>query len=158
MKSRIGKRGTVLLAVIVLAATAVAGGALATVAARHTATGTAAAKTTKIVVTETDYAIALSKSSSVPVGTVKFVVHNTSATAHKFGVKGKGVNKLISGLIQPGKTKTLTVVLKKGTYTVSCKIHVSLGMKATLVVGGAGATTTGTTTGTTTTNSTYTWG
>jgi plastocyanin len=159
MRSRIGRKGTVLLAVVVLAATAVAGGALAAVAARTTATSATA--TTRINATETDYAIALSQSTNVPVGFVVFVVKNNSATAHRFGVKGKSfTTKSILTLIKPGQTKTLKVqFLKKGTYTVFCKLHQAMGMKATLTVGATSSTTTHTTTTLNTTDTTpYTWG
>jgi plastocyanin len=152
MRSRVGKKGTVLIAVVALAATAAAGGALAAVAARTTATS--ATVTTKINVTESDYAIALSQSTNVPTGYVVFVVKNTGSTAHRFGVKGKNfTTKSILSLIHPGQTKTLKVqFLKKGTYTAFCKLHLSVGMKAALAVGSPGSTTTHTTTtGTTTT-------
>ncbi|HUZ15795.1 MAG TPA: cupredoxin domain-containing protein [Gaiellaceae bacterium] len=146
MRSRIGKKGTA-LAVVALAATAVAGGALAAIAAHSTAMTT----TTTIKATETNYKITLSRATA-PVGTVVFVVHNSSKTAHRFGVKGvNGFSRGIPTLIKPGQTKYLTVVLKKGTYTVFCKIHASLGMKTILKVG----TTTGTTTSHTTTTSTW---
>lgn len=156
--SRIGRKGTVLLAVVVLAATAVAGGALAAVAARSTTT--AATATTKITATESDYAIALSQSTNVPVGYVVFTVKNTSTTAHRFGVKGKNfTTKSILTLIKPGQTKTLKVqFLKKGTYTVFCKIHQSVGMKATLTVGATSSTTNHTTTFNTTDTNPVTWG
>jgi plastocyanin len=130
MKSSIGRKGTVLLAVVALAAAAVAGGALAAIAAHSTG-----AMTTTVKATESNYEIVLSKKIVVP-GNVHFVVHNSSKTAHKFGVKGNGVSKSISGLIQPGQTKSLTVLLKKkGTYTVYCALHASRGMKTTLTVG-----------------------
>jgi plastocyanin len=143
MRNRIGKRGTVLFAVVVLATAAVAGGALAAVAAHDTASTT----TTKVTATETNYKIALSR-VSVPAGKVIFTVHNASKTAHDFGIKGLNfTTKSIAGTIAPGATKSLTVTLKKGTYTVFCKLHIALGMKKTLKVGaGTGTTTTHTTT------------
>jgi len=148
MRSTIGKKGTA-LAVVALAATAIAGGALAAIAAHSTAMTT----TTAVKATETNYKIALSR-VNVPVGTVKFTIHNSSKTAHKFAIRNTtGFSKGIVGTIAPGATKFLTVTLKKGKYTVFCAIHASLGMKTTLNVG----TTTGTTTShTTTTNGTTT--
>lgn len=145
MKSRLGRKGTV-LAAVALAATAVAGGALAAIAAHGTTT------TTKITATETNYKITLSRNTA-PVGTIAFTVHNSSkTTAHKFGVKGNGISKSITGYVNPGQTKLLTVTLPKGTYTVYCALHASMGMKTTLKVGsGTGTTTTKTTT-------TSTWG
>lgn len=147
MQSRIGKKGSVFLAVVVLAAAAVAGGALAAFAAHSTGASTA----TQVKATEKNYTIGLSRASA-PAGTVTFVVHNASNTAHKFGIKGANfATKSIPGTIAPGATKKLTVTLKKGTYTVFCALHVSSGMKHTFTVGGA----TGTTTHQTTTSA---WG
>jgi len=151
MRSRLGKKGTVFLASIVLAAAAVAGGALAAFAAHSTAS----VVTTKVTVTQTDYALALS-TTSVPLGKVKFVVHNSSSIAHKFSVKGKGVSASISGLIKPGKTKSLTVTVKKGTYKVWCSLHLKFGMKAFVGAGVTPPTTASTTSGSTT-NYTYTY-
>lgn len=148
MRSRVGR--STALAVVVLAATAVAGGALAAIAAH----GTARAATTKVTVTETDYAIAPSIDTVSP-GKVTFTVTNSGAVAHKFGIKGNGVNKKILGLIKPGATKSVTVVLKKkGTYTLFCPLHQAQGMTATFTVAAApsGTTTNSTTGGTTTTH------
>jgi plastocyanin len=145
MKSRNGRIGTVLVA-SVLAATALAGGALAAIAAHSSAT------VTKIPVTEKNYRLVLKK-HSFGTGKVTFVVHNTSSTAHQFKISGKGLSKQIPGLINPGATKTLTVTLKKGTYTLSCPLHLALGMKTTIKAGGtSGAGGTGGTGGTTTTS------
>ncbi len=128
MKSRHGRIGIVLVA-SVLAAAALAGGALAAFAAHRSTLAT------KIAVKEVDYKIVLTKHSFAK-GKVTFVVHNASATAHQFKVKGPGVNKEISGLIQPGATKSLTVTLSKGTYVLSCPLHIMFGMKTTIRAGG----------------------
>jgi hypothetical protein len=53
--------------------------------------------------------------------------------AHNFRLKGPGLNKQITTLAFKG-TKTVTVTLKKGTYTYQCDPHVSLGMKGTFKV------------------------
>jgi plastocyanin len=130
MKSRHGRIWTVLI-VTVLAATALAGGALAALMAHQT---TAA---TKIAVTEVNYKIKLAK-HSFKKGKATFVIHNTSGTVHQFKIKGPGVSKMISA-VNPGATKKLTVTLKKGTYTLSCPLHVALGMKTTIKVAGGSA-------------------
>jgi len=148
MRSKIGRRGTVFLAVVVLVATAVAGGALAAFAARTTAATTK----TYVKVTESNYKIVLSRASA-PVGIVEFIVHNSSTTAHKFNIKGTSyAARGISGTIAPNTTKYLTLTLAKGSYTVYCPLHISLGMKKAFSVG----TTTGTTTTHTTTTATTT--
>jgi plastocyanin len=146
MRSKLGTKGTLYLAVVALAATAVAGGALAAVAAHSPNT----TMTTGVRATESNYKIALSRLSA-PVGTITFTVHNSSNTAHKFGVKNPatGVTKSIVGTIAPGATKTLTVTLKKGKYVVFCALHASLGMKRTFYVGMTPPTTTTHTTTTT---------
>ena len=124
MNSRFGRRGTV-LAVTVLAATAIAGGALAATVGHRSTTST------RITATERDYRIALSRRTA-PAGRITFVVHNKGQTDHEFAVKGNGVRKHIRGVIAPGKTKSLTVTLKRGTYTLYCALH--FGMKKTLKV------------------------
>ena len=146
MKSRNGKIGTTLV-VSILVATALAGGALAAIVAHR---GTA---TTKIAVTEKDYRLVLTK-HSFSAGKVTFVVKNASKTTHKFKVSGPGLSKAVPGTITAGKTKMLTVTLKKGTYTLFCPIHKSYGMKTTIRVGGSS----GGGGGNTTTTGGGTWG
>jgi uncharacterized cupredoxin-like copper-binding protein len=150
MKSRNGRIGTVAVAAV-LAATALAGGALAAIAAHRSAT------TTQIQVTEKSYRIVLKKHSFAK-GKVTFVVKNASQTVHEFKISGPGLSKTIPGTINPGATKKLTVTLKKGTYTLSCPLHVALGMKTSIKAGGstAGSGTGGT--GGTTTTGDGTWG
>lgn len=129
MKNKRRRTGTAVVAAV-LVATALAGGALAAYAARST---TAA---TKIQVTEKNYKLVLAK-HSFSKGKVTFVVHNaTGGTAHEFRITGPGLKKQIPGLIDPGKTKTLTVTLQKGTYTLECPLHVASGMKTTIKAGG----------------------
>lgn len=150
MKSRNGKIGTALV-VSVLVATALAGGALAAMAAHRSAT------VTKIPVTEKNFRIVLKKHSFAK-GKVTFVIHNTSNTLHQFKITGPGVSKEIP-TIAAGATKKLTVTLKKGTYSITCPLHLSLGMKTSIKVGGAsGAGGTGGTGGTTTGGGTSGWG
>lgn len=143
MKRRNRKIGTALV-VCVLVATALAGGALAAIAAHRSAT------VTKIPVTEKNFRIVLKKHSFAK-GKVTFVIHNKSNTLHQFKIKGPGVSKEIN-TINAGATKKLTVTLRKGTYAITCPIHLSLGMKTSIKVGGASGTggsggTGGTTTG-----------
>jgi iron uptake system component EfeO len=137
MKRRHGRIGTVLIAVV-LVATALAGGALAAIMAQRTTA------VNKIRVKEVNYRIKLTK-HTFPKGKTTFIVHNASISVHEFKVKGPGVTKRIPGTIAPGATKKLTVTLRKGTYTLSCPLHLSLGMKTTIKAGGAaaGGTTTG---------------
>jgi len=115
--------------VVVLTTTAVAGAFAA-----RAATGPAKAAATAVAVTETEYTIAPSTNTAPP-GKVTFTVTNSGTIAHKFGIKGNGVKKAIKGLIQPGKTKVITVLLKKkGAYTLFCALHQAQGMTATFTV------------------------
>jgi plastocyanin len=145
MKSSLGRRGTILV-VAALAAAAIAGGALAAIAAH----GTSRAVTSVIHVTEgaSGYTIGLDK-STVPPGKVTFIVTNSGTIAHKFALIGKvamGHKKAIKALIQPGQTKSITIPLTKRTYLVVCPLHRAQGMSATLTVASTPATTTNTNT------------
>jgi plastocyanin len=55
------------------------------------------------------------------------------ANVHDFHIFGPGVNKVITTVPFVG-TKSVTVTLKKGTYTYQCDPHAALGMKATFKV------------------------
>jgi uncharacterized cupredoxin-like copper-binding protein len=120
-----------------------------------------------------ELAFKLSKTSEIPAGVVTFNVTNSGKIAHTFEIcttpttsdtanscKGK-----VTPLLQPGKSATISVTLKKGTYEFVCTFpgHASAGMKGLIGVGEAitkapvtTSTTTKTTTTTTTTASTTT--
>lgn len=70
-------------------------------------------------------------SISVSHGTVTFRLSNRGTIGHDLNVDGK-----TTPVINPGKTATITVSLKKGTYTFICTVpgHAKLGMKGTLKV------------------------
>jgi plastocyanin len=118
---------------------AILGGAAAAGMAAH-----AASKVTRVTVTEREYKIGLAR-RTFKAGKVTFVVHNSGKLAHTFDISGPGVTKKkIPGTIAPGKTRSLTVQLRGGTYKLWCSIHVAQGMKTTVKV--SGATSGGTTT------------
>jgi Copper binding proteins, plastocyanin/azurin family len=102
----------------------------------------ASATKTTVTVTEKEFSITLTP-RRVPVGVVRFVIHNKGLYSHALAVKVGTVTKRTT-LIKPGKTATLTVTLKKGKTTLWCPVpgHAARGMKATLAVGTAVATTT----------------
>jgi uncharacterized cupredoxin-like copper-binding protein len=106
-----------------------------------------AAKTT-VNVTEKEYAITLTP-RRVPVGVVRFVIHNKGLYAHSLAVR-VGTTTKRTPLIKPGNSATLIVTLKRGKAALWCPVpgHAARGMKATLAVG--------TTVGSTTTSSTTT--
>ena len=62
----------------------------------------------------------------------RFVVNDRS-TEHDFHIQGPGVNRQIKGLGCTGQ-KSVTLTLRKGTYTFFCKPHKSF-MKGTFHVG-----------------------
>jgi plastocyanin len=102
-------------------ALAVAGSAAAKTSAHHT---------TAVNVTAKDFSFKLCM-TSVKAGSIKFMIKNDGKTAHDFTIAGHK-----SKTIQPGKTTTLTVTLKKGSYPYKCTIdsHAKLGMKGVLRV------------------------
>jgi len=108
--------GVVLAALVALLATA----PLA-VAQMHAAT----AKTVTVKASEFKFALS---TKTAPHGTVIFKVTNKGKIVHDFKIAGKKTAHL-----GPGKSATLKVTLKKGSYKYICTIdsHASLGMKGT---------------------------
>ena len=69
---------------------------------------------------------------SVKAGTYTLKVEDKSAS-HNFHLIGSGVDKVVTDVGFVGD-KTVTVTLKKGTYTYQCDPHASSGMKGTFEV------------------------
>ena len=113
-------------------AAALAGAALAGVVAHATAT----VKT--ISVTEKEFHISLSTRKGA-VGPVRFVIKNTGKYGHHLAISGPGLKKKQTALIKPGKSATLAVTLKSGTYALWCPVpgHAAQGMKTSVTVPGA---------------------
>jgi len=67
--------------------------------------------------------------------TIEMINPKTSGVPHGVSVEGHGVDK-DSKIVGPGKTVSLTVTLKKGTYEFYCPVrgHEAAGMKGTLKV------------------------
>lgn len=108
-------------------AVALAGAAAAGVVAH------ASAKTRVVKVSEREYHITLSTTKLAP-GKVEFVIKNTGKLAHALKISGPGISGKRIPLIHPGKTATLTVTLRSGTYFIWCPVpgHAALGMKTSL--------------------------
>ena len=97
--------------------------------------GTAAATTkahhaTTVKVTAKDYSFKLSE-QTVKHGTITFMIKNDGHTSHDFAIAGHK-----SKIISAGKSTSLTVTLKKGSYPYKCTVdsHAKLGMKGMLKV------------------------
>ncbi len=123
---------------------AVVGAATAGIVAHSTAS------TKTIKVGEREYHITLSTTKPAA-GKTTFAIENNGTVAHALEIKGPGVSKR-TPLIQPGKSATLTVTLKSGSYSLWCPVpgHAALGMKAALKVKGTTVGSTTTTSGTST--------
>jgi plastocyanin len=140
--------------ILLLAALALAGAAVAGVVAH------ASASKTTIRVTEREFKIGLSTTHALA-GRVRLEIKNTGKYPHSLAISGAGVSAKTK-LIQPGKTGVLLVTLKQGVYSLWCPVpgHAAQGMKAELIAptaaGGAGPMTT--TSDTTTTDSGVPWG
>lgn len=116
--------------ITLLAVLALTGAAVAGVVAH------ASASKTTIRVTEREFKIGLS-ARSAPAGAVVFQITNTGRYTHALAIAGPGVSKK-TAMIKPGKTATLTVTLRSGSYSLWCPIpgHAAQGMKAALTVSG----------------------
>ena len=139
--------------ILVLAALALAGAALAGVVAH------AGASKATIRVTEREFKISLS-ATQANAGPARFQIKNTGKFPHALAIAGHGV-KARTKLIKPGKSAVLLVTLQEGAYSVWCSVpgHAAKGMRSSLVVTEVG-TTGGIATGggDTTTDSGVPWG
>ncbi len=124
------------VALLPLAALTVAGAALGATAAP------AGAQATTVKATETDFHIALSK-STFAAGKYTFVAVNKGHVTHALEITGPGLKNATTKDITPGQSAKLTVTFKKGAYDVFCPIpgHKALGMNVDITVGGGAATT-----------------
>lgn len=106
--------------------------AASTTATTTTTTTTNAA--TSVPVTESEFKIALPK-TTVAAGSYSFEVANDGKIEHDLVIQGNGVDEK-TPTIEAGKTATLKVDLKPGTYDVYCSIpgHKQAGMDVKLTV------------------------
>ena len=100
------------------------------------ATTTAPAKpaATKVPVSETEFKITMPK-TTLAAGSYSFEVANDGKIDHDLVIQGNGVDEK-TPTIAPGKSATLNVDLKPGTYDVYCSIpgHKQAGMDLKLTV------------------------
>jgi uncharacterized cupredoxin-like copper-binding protein len=106
----------------------------ATTTTATTTTSTTTSAATSVPVTETEFKIALPK-STVAAGSYSFAVSNDGKIEHDLVIEGNGVDEKTQ-TIEAGKTATLKVDLKPGTYDVYCSIpgHKQAGMDVKLTV------------------------
>ncbi|HEX3669014.1 MAG TPA: plastocyanin/azurin family copper-binding protein [Acidimicrobiia bacterium] len=104
--------------------------ATATTATTTTSTSAAAS----VPVSETEFKITFPK-STIAAGSYSFEVKNDGKIQHDLVVEGNGVDEK-TPTIDPGKSATLKVDLKPGTYDVYCSIpgHKQAGMDLKLTV------------------------
>jgi uncharacterized cupredoxin-like copper-binding protein len=105
-----------------------------TEAATTTATTTSTLAATAVPVSETEFKITLPK-TTLAAGSYSFEVKNDGKIEHDLVVQGNGVDEK-TPTIAPGKSATLNVDLKPGTYDVYCSIpgHKQAGMDVKLTV------------------------
>jgi plastocyanin len=94
-----------------------------------------ATTTTAVGVSEREWTISLGRLKA-PHGRITFYVHNYGQDDHNVSIRRHGVSYGHTGRIRSGDEATLTLSLKRGTYTVLCAIpgHRQLGMVAHLTV------------------------
>jgi uncharacterized cupredoxin-like copper-binding protein len=97
-------------------------------------TGTTAPSVQKVSVVETEYKISLPK-TTLAAGKYSFEVSNQGKIPHNLVVKGPGGTKATPD-VDAGKSATLEVELKPGTYDFYCSIpgHKQLGMDQKVTV------------------------
>ena len=124
-----------------LAALAAASGATVAATVLSAVPASASTSTTSVKAIETDFHIALSK-SSFKSGRYVFDAVNKGQTTHALMITGPGIKMAMTKDIQPGQSATLAVTLKKGAYDIYCPIpgHKALGMNVNINVGGAATT------------------
>ncbi|HSS80931.1 MAG TPA: plastocyanin/azurin family copper-binding protein [Gaiellaceae bacterium] len=97
-------------------------------------TGTTTSAPTSVPVSETEFKIALPK-TTVAAGSYSFEVKNDGKIDHDLVIQGNGVDEK-TPTIAPGASATLNVDLKPGSYDVYCSVpgHKQAGMDVKLTV------------------------
>lgn len=111
-------------------------GALVFTATSPALAGASSSKATKVIAVETEFHIALSKSSFRP-GKYVFVAENKGTITHALEITGPGLHSPKTPNLAPGKKANLKVTLKKGKYDIFCPVpgHKAEGMNVNVVVG-----------------------
>jgi uncharacterized cupredoxin-like copper-binding protein len=101
------------------------------VATTTTTAGNVGTAVTTVTVNMVEYAFQLSQ-STIPSGSVTFVIKNSGAEVHNFDINGVHSGQLLS----PGATETWTVKLAPGQYLYTCDVpfHVDKGMTGVIQI------------------------
>jgi uncharacterized cupredoxin-like copper-binding protein len=88
----------------------------------------------KVNVTMTEYRFDLP--ATLKPGKTAFIVKNAGKKTHNIEIKGNGIDQKFATNLRAGQTKVLHVVLKRGTYDVTCPVdfHMMKGMTAKVTV------------------------
>jgi uncharacterized cupredoxin-like copper-binding protein len=127
---------TARIASVPLAVVAAASGVTVAATVLSAAPASATSKVTTVKAVETDFHVALSKTTFRP-GKYTFLAQNKGRTTHALMISGPGIKMAMTHDIQPGQSTKLTVTLKKGAYDIDCPIpgHKALGMNVNIDVG-----------------------
>ncbi|MFJ8104545.1 cupredoxin domain-containing protein [Streptomyces sp. NPDC096132] len=92
---------------------------------------------TTVIVTMTDYRLALS-TRTFTAGDHTIVARNEGHTVHSLEIEGKGSEVRLPRDLRPGQSARLHVTLKDGGYELYCPVgnHKELGMKTEITVRG----------------------
>lgn len=112
-----------------------------------------------VVVKESEFKLALS-ARKLAAGSYTFKAMNVGHVAHALEIGGPGVSDKRTPTIQPGRSKSLTVTLKNGSYEIYCPVdgHRKLGMDVHVKVGGSAAATPAPAATTTSSSGSGAWG
>lgn len=88
----------------------------------------------RVNVTTSEYAFDML--TTLKPGKTAFIVKNAGKKTHNIEIKGNGIDQKFAHNLRPGQTRVLHVVLKRGTYDVTCPVdfHMMKGMTAKVTV------------------------
>ena len=91
-------------------------------------------KAHKVNVTMTEYRFNMP--TTLKPGKTAFIVKNMGKKTHNIEIKGNGIDQKFAKNLGPNETRVLHVVLKRGTYDVTCPVdfHMMKGMTTKLIV------------------------
>jgi uncharacterized cupredoxin-like copper-binding protein len=137
ISTRVALRATALAfsASLVLAACSSGGGG-GQANGKESPSATKTTSGTQVTVTETEYALKLSR-NTFTAGMYTFTADNAGKVTHALEIEGPGVSEAKTKNLQGGQKAEVTVTLKKGSYELYCPVpgHKGLGMVQNIKVG-----------------------